>query len=43
MSQLVGTVEALYRYPVKSMAGEALASAELGWHGVACSADRWTV
>ena len=35
MSLLIGTVEALYRYPVKSMAGEALASAELGWHGVA--------
>lgn len=30
----VGEVEALYRYPVKSMAGEALEAAELGWHGV---------
>jgi uncharacterized protein YcbX len=31
----IGRVEALYRYPVKSMAGEPLASAELGWHGLA--------
>ncbi|MFN7917644.1 MAG: MOSC domain-containing protein [Vicinamibacterales bacterium] len=31
----VGTVAAIYRYPVKSMAGERLASADLGWHGVA--------
>ena len=30
----IGEVEALYRYPVKSMAGEALDAAELGWHGV---------
>ena len=30
----VGRVRAIYRYPVKSMAGEALASAQLGWHGL---------
>ncbi len=30
----IGRVEALFRYPVKSMAGEALASADIGWHGV---------
>ncbi|ABF40113.1 Uncharacterized Fe-S protein [Candidatus Koribacter versatilis Ellin345] len=29
----IGQVEALFRYPVKSMAGERLESAELGWHG----------
>jgi uncharacterized protein len=29
----IGTVEALYRYPVKSMAGERLEVADLGWHG----------
>jgi uncharacterized protein YcbX len=31
----VGTVVALWRYPVKSMAGEPLQTAELGWHGLA--------
>lgn len=31
----MGRVTALWRYPVKSMAGEALAEADLGWHGVA--------
>ncbi len=30
----IGKVEALFRYPVKSMAGEQLESAELGWHGI---------
>ena len=30
----VGEVEALFRYPVKSMAGEALEEVELGWHGL---------
>jgi uncharacterized protein len=30
----IGRIEALYRYPVKSMRGEALDAAELGWHGV---------
>jgi uncharacterized protein YcbX len=30
----IGHVEAIFRYPVKSMAGERLESAELGWHGL---------
>lgn len=30
----IGEVEALYRYPVKSMAGERLDAADLGWHGL---------
>jgi len=30
----IGQVEALFRYPVKSMAGERLESATLGWHGL---------
>lgn len=30
----VGEVEALFRYPVKSMRGEFLDAAELGWHGL---------
>lgn len=30
----VGRVRAIYRYPVKSMAGEPLSSAQLGWHGL---------
>ena len=30
----VGEVAALYRYPVKSMAGEGVAAADLGWHGL---------
>jgi MOSC domain-containing protein len=30
----VGEVEALFRYPVKSMGGEALEIADLGWHGL---------
>lgn len=30
----IGEVEALYRYPVKSMRGEILDHAELGWHGL---------
>jgi uncharacterized protein YcbX len=29
----IGHVEALFRYPVKSMGGERLEAAELGWHG----------
>jgi hypothetical protein len=29
----IGHVEAIFRYPVKSMAGEGLDGAELGWHG----------
>ena len=31
----IGEVAALYRYPVKSMRGELLEVAELGWHGLA--------
>jgi uncharacterized protein YcbX len=30
----IGHVEALFRYPVKSMRGEQLDTAELGWHGL---------
>jgi uncharacterized protein YcbX len=30
----IGNVEALFRYPVKSMSGEPLEVAELGWHGL---------
>ena len=30
----VGRVRAIYRYPVKSMAGESMSSAQLGWHGL---------
>jgi hypothetical protein len=34
MTIKVGEIEALFRYPVKSMGGEALDEAELGWHGL---------
>ena len=34
MAIKVGEVEALFRYPVKSMAGERLEVADLGWHGL---------
>ena len=30
----IGHVEAIYRYPVKSMAGERIEDARLGWHGL---------
>lgn len=30
----LGRIEAIFRYPVKSMRGESLESATLGWHGV---------
>ncbi len=30
----IGNVEAIFRYPVKSMGGERLEVAELGWHGL---------
>jgi uncharacterized protein len=30
----VGQVEAIFRYPVKSMAGERLEAATVGWHGL---------
>src|SRR3954464_5669460 len=36
--QVVGRVAALWRYPVKSMAGEALSEADVAWHGL--SGDR---
>jgi uncharacterized protein len=34
MIQEVGRIEALWRYPVKSMAGHSLEEASLGWHGL---------
>lgn len=34
MSIEIGTVEALFRHPVKSMRGERLDAAALGWHGL---------
>jgi len=34
----IGQIEAIFRYPVKSMRGEALDAATLGWHGI--DADR---
>jgi uncharacterized protein YcbX len=34
MLKQVGHIEAIYRYPVKSMAGESLELARLGWHGL---------
>ncbi len=30
----IGHVEAIFRYPVKSMSGERLEAAKLGWHGI---------
>ncbi|MES2522445.1 MAG: MOSC N-terminal beta barrel domain-containing protein [Gemmatimonadota bacterium] len=35
MSVRIGTVAALFRYPVKSMRGLSLDGADLGWHGLA--------
>ena len=34
MSIKIGEIEALFRYPVKSMSGEPLDVADLGWHGL---------
>jgi uncharacterized protein len=34
-SREVGRVAALWRYPVKSMAGEPLEAADVSWHGIA--------
>jgi uncharacterized protein len=34
MTAVIGHVEAIFRYPVKSMAGERLDAADLGWHGI---------
>src|SRR5262245_1060937 len=33
MPTKIGEVQALFRYPVKSMRGESLEAADLGWHG----------
>ncbi len=30
----IGKIEALFRYPVKSMRGEQLDATSLGWHGI---------
>jgi uncharacterized protein YcbX len=30
----IGRIRGIYRYPVKSMAGERMTSAQLGWHGL---------
>lgn len=30
----IGTIHAIFRFPVKSMAGESISSARLGWHGI---------
>lgn len=35
MTTEIGRVEAIFRYPVKSMAGERVEVAQLGWHGIA--------
>src|SRR3954467_11816109 len=32
--ELLGTIREIYRYPVKSMAGEAQRVATIGWHGL---------
>jgi len=34
MALEIGRIEAIFRYPVKSMRGESLESATLGWHGL---------
>jgi uncharacterized protein YcbX len=34
MAVEIGRIEAIFRYPVKSMRGEPLDSATLGWHGL---------
>jgi len=34
MLMKIGQVEAIFRYPVKSMGGERLEAADLGWHGL---------
>jgi uncharacterized protein YcbX len=34
MIKEIGKVKAIYRYPVKSMAGQSLDSASIGWHGL---------
>jgi len=34
MNKKIGHIQAIYRYPVKSMAGEPLEHTQLGWHGL---------
>jgi hypothetical protein len=34
MAEIIGIVAALARYPVKSMAGEPMAEADLRWNGI---------
>ncbi len=34
MTTVLGHIEALFRYPVKSMRGEPLDAADMGWHGL---------
>jgi uncharacterized protein len=34
MTTEIGQVEAIFRYPVKSMAGERVDVADMGWHGI---------
>jgi uncharacterized protein len=34
-STIVGTITSLFRYPVKSMRGEAVQASKIGWHGLA--------
>ena len=34
MTTEIGQIEAIFRYPVKSMAGERLDVADMGWHGI---------
>lgn len=34
MTSEIGRIEAIYRYPIKSMAGERVEVAQLGWHGI---------
>jgi MOSC domain-containing protein len=34
MPNTIGHIEAIFRYPVKSMRGESLVAAALGWHGL---------
>ena len=33
MTTEIGHVEDIFRYPVKSMAGERVGGADMGWHG----------
>src|SRR5262245_45951696 len=30
----IGHIEAIFRYPIKSMAGERVEAAAMGWHGI---------